>query len=80
MRTAAQAINLKSRVAQMVWMVNAAVGVCFALLGTVMVWNVFGYDAQLAPLMERAGVAFAITGMALALLSLRRASLVSANR
>ena len=78
--SAANAISLKSRVTQMVWIMNAMIGLSFALLGTVMVWNVFGYDAQLAPLMERTGVAFAVTGMTLTLLSLRRASSISASR
>lgn len=77
---AATAISLKSRISRMVWMANAISGIFFALLGTMMVWNAFGYDAQMAPLMERTGVAFAATGMALALLSLRRASSVSASR
>jgi hypothetical protein len=77
---AVNATNLKSWIARMAWMVNAVCSLFLAVLGTMMVWNVFGYEAQLAPLMLRTGVAFAITGMALALLSLRRVSLVSASR
>jgi hypothetical protein len=74
------AIDLKSRITRMVWLGNATMGTLMAMLGAVMVWNVFGYDAQMAPLMERTGVAFAVTGMALALISMRRIGLSAEGR
>jgi uncharacterized membrane protein HdeD (DUF308 family) len=70
---AATAINLKSQMTQVAWMVSAINGAFLTLFGAVMVCNTFGYDAQLAPLMAHIGTMFAVAGVALAAFSLTRA-------
>lgn len=74
------AISLKSRITRIVWALNAMNGAFLTLLGGVMILNVVGFDAQLAPLMARVGGMFAFSGATLGVFSAWRARSLSATR
>jgi len=73
-------LSLKNRITRMLWVVNAISGSFFALLGGVMVVNLFGYDPQLAPLMARAGTSFVVIGAMLGLYSFWKARSITGMR
>ncbi|MGO9432919.1 MAG: hypothetical protein ACLPH3_21225 [Terracidiphilus sp.] len=73
-------MSLKVRITRMFWIGNAVVCAILALLGGMMSFEGFGYDAQLSALAVRAGALLAATGAGLAAYSLWKARSTSSSR
>jgi len=76
---AAVALSLKSRVTQLLWVVNAVMSGCLALLGGAMSIDAFAFDSQLASLVARAGAVLTVAGVALVAFSLWKARSISTH-
>jgi len=76
---AAVALSLKSRITQLLWVVNAVMSGFLALLGGAMSIDAFGFDSQLASLVARAGAVLTVAGVALVAFSLWKARSISTH-
>ena len=74
------AISLKTRINQMLWIVNAIVGAALALQGTLICVRFYGSGSQLSALIVHAGAMLAAASTMLLIYALRKFRSISASR